>query len=279
MFEDDLFEVGAEVDAYCTRCKTDTPHTVVTKYEDEIRSVTCTTCNTTHAYRPPRGETDEEIPEPIAVRRRQALHKLTWEAAMEQLDPSTAVDYSPSALYLEGQVIEHPTFGVGCVSEVLSDTKLEALFQDGRRLMVHNREDLKIVTPKRARKTKTAVARKAAPKDTSGGAGGRSKKKAPAKPARTAAKAKPSKKPAAKAKAGSRTSTKKSKGTAKKPPPAKSPKSGANSKPSGGRSNKQAGGRSTSKPSTKRSKATAPNKGKTSGVKSTAQRRKASASS
>ena len=272
MFEDDLFEVGAEVDAYCTRCKTDTPHTVVTKYEDEIRSVTCTTCNTTHAYRPPRGETDEEIPEPIAVRRRQALHKLTWEAAMEQLDPSTAVDYSPSALYLEGQVIEHPTFGVGCVSEVLSDTKLEALFQDGRRLMVHNREDLKIVTPKRARKTKTAVARKAAP-------GGRSKKKAPAKPARTAAKAKPSKKPAAKAKAGSRTSTKKSKGTAKKPPPAKSPKSGANSKPSGGRSNKQAGGRSTSKPSTKRSKATAPNKGKTSGVKSTAQRRKASASS
>ena len=34
MFEDDLFEVGAEVDAYCTRCKTDTPHTVVTKYED-----------------------------------------------------------------------------------------------------------------------------------------------------------------------------------------------------------------------------------------------------
>jgi chemotaxis protein histidine kinase CheA len=172
IFEDDLFEVGAEVDAYCTRCKTDTPHTVLTKYEDEIRSVLCTTCNTSHAYRPPRGDTEEEIPEPISVRRRQALQKLSWSAAMEQVDTSASLPYSPRECYIEGQVLEHPTFGVGYVSEVLSDTKLEAIFEDGNRLLVHNRVDLpdtkpaKKATAKGSKKKAPIKVLKAAPEDS-----------------------------------------------------------------------------------------------------------------
>jgi hypothetical protein len=152
IFEDDGFEVGAEIDAYCTRCKTDTPHTVVTKYEDEIRSVLCTTCNTTHAYRPPRGESEEEIPEPIAVRRRQTAQKLTWKDAVAHLDPDTAHAYSPRDSYRVGDALDHPKFGLGYVSEVISDTKLEALFRDEARILVHNRVDLP--APPSSRKSK-----------------------------------------------------------------------------------------------------------------------------
>jgi hypothetical protein len=145
IFDEDIFEVGAEVDAYCTRCKIDTPHTVLTKYEDEIRSVQCTTCSATHAYRPPRGDVEEEIPEPMAARRRQAMQKRPWEEAIVELSERQATPYSPKERYTEGQVVEHPRFGVGYVSELLSDTKMEAIFADGRRILVHNRGDLNIV--------------------------------------------------------------------------------------------------------------------------------------
>ena len=149
IFDEDNFEVGAEIDAYCSRCKTDTPHTVLTKYEDEIRSVQCTTCNATHAFRPPRGEEEDDIPEPISVRRRQSLQKLPWRDAMAGLDVDASRPYSPKENYTEGQVLEHPSFGLGYVSELMSDTKLEAIFQDGRRILVYNRGDLNIVAPKR----------------------------------------------------------------------------------------------------------------------------------
>jgi hypothetical protein len=155
-FEEDIFEVGAEVDAYCSRCKADTPHTVLTKYEEEIRSVQCATCSTTHAYRPPRGDAEEDIPEPIAVRRRQTLQKLPWKQAMSQVDRAAVRPYSPKESYAEGEVVEHPKFGLGYVSEVVSDTKLEAVFSDGSRILVHNRTDLSIPSP--AKKKAPAVA-------------------------------------------------------------------------------------------------------------------------
>jgi hypothetical protein len=142
IFEEDIFEVGAEIDAYCSRCKIDTPHTVLTKYEEEIRSVLCTTCNTTHAYRPPRGESEEEAPEPVAVRRRQSSHKLSWADATKHVDATSLRFYSPKESYSAGETVDHPTFGLGYISDVLNDMKLEAVFKDGPRILVHNRKDL-----------------------------------------------------------------------------------------------------------------------------------------
>ena len=37
MFEDEVDEVGSDVEAYCPKCKGDTTHVVISKYEDEIR--------------------------------------------------------------------------------------------------------------------------------------------------------------------------------------------------------------------------------------------------
>src|SRR5262249_24777892 len=35
IFEEDMDEVGSDIEAYCPKCKADTAHTVITKYEDE----------------------------------------------------------------------------------------------------------------------------------------------------------------------------------------------------------------------------------------------------
>ena len=60
IFDDDVDEVGAEVEAHCPKCKADTQHVVVSKYEDEIRRVQCNPCGDVHPYRKPRGEGEEE---------------------------------------------------------------------------------------------------------------------------------------------------------------------------------------------------------------------------
>jgi len=46
MFEDEVDEVGSDVEAFCPKCKADTTHVVISKYEDEIRRVQCNPCGT-----------------------------------------------------------------------------------------------------------------------------------------------------------------------------------------------------------------------------------------
>src|SRR5258706_163753 len=56
IFDDDVDEVGAEVEAFCPKCKADTTHVVISKYEDEIRPVQCNPCGDVHSYPKPKGE-------------------------------------------------------------------------------------------------------------------------------------------------------------------------------------------------------------------------------
>ena len=81
IFDDDVDEVGAEVEAHCPKCKADTQHVVVSKYEDEIRRVQCNPCGDVHPYRKPRGESDEEEPAP-AVKKKAVKAKPTWDQVM-----------------------------------------------------------------------------------------------------------------------------------------------------------------------------------------------------
>src|SRR5260370_21028193 len=79
IFDDDVDEVGAEVEAHCPKCKTDTTHVVVSKYEDEIRRVQCNPCGDVHSFRKPRGEAvDDEAPQP-APKKKPPKAKPTWE--------------------------------------------------------------------------------------------------------------------------------------------------------------------------------------------------------
>src|SRR4051812_40984235 len=81
IFDDDVDEVGAEVEAHCPKCKADTTHVVISKYEDEIRRVQCNPCGDVHGYRKPTGEPEEEAPEP-APKKKAVKAKPTYEQVM-----------------------------------------------------------------------------------------------------------------------------------------------------------------------------------------------------
>lgn len=142
IFDDDVGDVGSEIGGFCAKCRSDTSHVIITRYEDEIRSVQCNVCGNVHMHRPTRGEQEEEIPEPIAAKRRQAIRKMNWDEAMKQLRSQPAMPYDVRATYREGTVLEHQKFGRGYVSEIIAETKMEATFKDGRRVLVFNRRDL-----------------------------------------------------------------------------------------------------------------------------------------
>jgi hypothetical protein len=142
MFEDDVDEVGSDVEAYCPKCKADTTHVVISKYEDEIRRVQCNPCGDVHSFRKPRGEAEEDMPEPVAARKRALLKKLTWEEFFAKHGEKNAKPYEFRETYRENAIVFHPKFGKGFVSEVVSESKVEITFGDTRRILVHNRKDI-----------------------------------------------------------------------------------------------------------------------------------------
>jgi hypothetical protein len=142
MFEDEVDEVGSDVEAYCPKCKADTTHVVISKYEDEIRRVQCNPCGDVHSFRKPRGETEEDVPEPVAARKRALLKKPNWEEFFAKHSEKHARPYEFREQYRENLILVHPKFGTGFVSEVVSESKVELTFKDGRRILVHNRKDI-----------------------------------------------------------------------------------------------------------------------------------------
>ena len=140
IFDDDVDEVGAEVEAHCPKCKADTTHVVISKYEDEIRRVQCNPCGDVHGYRKPKGESDEETPEPTS-KKKQPKAKPTWDQVMAKAKKAPR-NYAIDEYFKEMEIVAHPKFGVGYVTENIGDDKIEVTFQDDKRVLVHNRKGL-----------------------------------------------------------------------------------------------------------------------------------------
>jgi hypothetical protein len=178
IFEEDMDEVGSDIEAYCPKCKADTAHTVITKYEEEVRRVQCSPCGDVHAYRKPRGEVEDDVPEPAAAKKRAAAKKPSWQEAVDKAGTKAVNHARPYTIrdhYHEGDIVSHPKFGVGFVTEI-SENKAEVTFQDERRVLVHNRPDLAAQMP--------AIAPVPAPREEKarGGKRGQGKKVEPPPP-------------------------------------------------------------------------------------------------
>lgn len=122
-----MLRVGNEIDTYCGRCKMDRTHRIVAMDPDgTIRQVICGMCDSRHNYHAPKKSK-------VAVRK----------SSVNPLDAETAIfpqrSYQMSSSYNEGEVIDHPKFGVGRVIAVKNSQKIEVQFKDGVRILLQNR--------------------------------------------------------------------------------------------------------------------------------------------
>jgi len=136
---------GKDVLSYCNKCKLTLSHTIVVmKDAKTIGKVQCNTCKSVHAYKmasnaPTRKPTAKKTASGRSRRPSAAEVPLSqvWEETLER-SKATKKTYSPKACFVIGDVLDHPTFGIGIVEKVFDKNKMEVLFKDNFKTLIHN---------------------------------------------------------------------------------------------------------------------------------------------
>jgi len=140
-------EVGADVESVCKKCG-DVWHVIVAKVEDKIAKVQCKECNATHRYKP---KTAAKKKKPAAKRKTAKKTEPPAEVPLVEPDPSRPVkSYLASGTYERADQVNHPTFGVGVVEEVLHG-KVQVWFPDGRKVLASAKPESLLPAGGRAR--------------------------------------------------------------------------------------------------------------------------------
>ncbi len=142
-------KVGGEVDSFCTKCKLILAHTVIAVWAGEIKRVRCNTCMGEHAYR--RAEpgssakigplTNGKSPKAKAPpKTSEKKHNVSnYEELIAHKNRATARQYGIRERYAEGDLIQHPSFGLGIVMAVRETEKIDVLFSNASKTLLHNK--------------------------------------------------------------------------------------------------------------------------------------------
>lgn len=112
--EKPTFEVGQRVDKLCKVCEIERGHVVasITK-RGQISRVSCPACGTRSPF------------------------KSGVKTTGSRTQPGAP--YDPARLYRTGQTLLHSTFGLGEVTALIEPQKIDVLFPDRMRRMIHGR--------------------------------------------------------------------------------------------------------------------------------------------
>ncbi len=137
-------EAGSEIDSRCLKCKDVTNHTIIAMADDKIAKVQCNICGGRHIYRPEKPEKAGPAKKITAraasiASAKQAKAEAFFEELVGGRGPSEALAYSMTDIYNEGDLLNHPTFGLGVVNETVMPNKIEVLFRLGSKLLICGR--------------------------------------------------------------------------------------------------------------------------------------------
>lgn len=136
-------KAGSDIDALCTKCGFELAHVVVAMVGERVVRVQCKTCGTTHAFRRAVDARAPRAPRPAGSKssaaRSGGISRNEYERLLQGKDVSRARRYRPVERFAAGDVIDHPTFGLGVVNRVLADGKVDVVFQAEMKTLVHAR--------------------------------------------------------------------------------------------------------------------------------------------
>lgn len=137
-------EAGSEIDSRCLKCKDVTNHTIIAMADDKIAKVECNVCGGRHNYRPAKPETAASAKRKTTraatvASAKLAKHEALHEEQVAGRGKTDAVPYSLTGCYREGDLLDHPTFGIGVVTEIVMPDKIEVLFRQESKLLICER--------------------------------------------------------------------------------------------------------------------------------------------
>lgn len=130
-------KIGMDINAWCGKCKFERTHVIAAMDGEKVRKVTCSMCNSTHNYKnAPSSESKSSSPRtPRSSKGSGSSRKSTGFS----IDPNRPVKtYSMGSSFSEGDVINHPKFGLGSVLNIVPPNKMEVRFQEGTKLLLHS---------------------------------------------------------------------------------------------------------------------------------------------
>ena len=132
-------EAGADVDSYCGRCKLMLAHVIHVMDGAKPGKVECKTCGALHKYRPKVPGTRKAAASKKTASKTPQTTESEYELCMAELDTSKAKKYKFADTYAEGDLIQHTKFDVGLVTGLVGIGKMNVMFREGTKLMVHSR--------------------------------------------------------------------------------------------------------------------------------------------
>ncbi len=146
--------VGKEVLSSCSKCKLILAHIIVTMKSAVVPDkVQCKTCKSTQSFKDPgskkkKTSTDKVIKTAktakTAKSTKSARGKSTetvgelWTKALSR-STNGSKTYTIKGSFQMGDLIDHPTFGQGVVEKLIDDNKIDVLFQDDIRTLMHKK--------------------------------------------------------------------------------------------------------------------------------------------
>ena len=134
-------EPGGTIDSWCGKCKMMLAHTIEAMVGDKPARVQCNTCKSQHGYKAGApGVTRRPVQrEPGAAPATPKTRASRYQTLLKGKDMAVARSYSTKERYEQGDVVEHPSFGMGVTTAVKDGTKIEVLFESGLKVLVHGR--------------------------------------------------------------------------------------------------------------------------------------------
>jgi hypothetical protein len=143
MIPEKSFQVGGEVESYCTSCRATRWHIVVAIVDSRPVKVECLSCHKQHAYRPNKNAGESKPTATVGPRVRASKAPQVAQAGDLEVRirdrERDARAYSPGSRYAVDDIVRHPQFGCGLVIALPATQRMEVAFLVGRKLLVHDR--------------------------------------------------------------------------------------------------------------------------------------------
>ena len=133
------YEAGQDCDSYCTKCQLVLAHVIIAMRGTHPAMVECKTCHAVHAYKKEAPSAKKTGTKRSPSKAKATARQTTYQNLLAGRDISGAEYYKTTTLFAEADVVDHKIFGLGVVTQILSDNTIEVMFQASTKTLVHGR--------------------------------------------------------------------------------------------------------------------------------------------
>lgn len=136
---------GSNIDSWCTKCKLVLAHTIEAVLGSVIKRVVCNTCKGKHQYKAcaPNTIVNDKVKSTSNSKTSKKvdtdIKNGSYNKLIKDKNEQHAIAYSIKSKLVKGDLIKHQIFGLGVVIEDKEACKIEVLFENGLKILAHNR--------------------------------------------------------------------------------------------------------------------------------------------